>query len=172
MERSIAKKWGSVIMVVGLVFIATAGILGTSCKASVATLPATTTPLITTTPSVTTTPPVTTTPSVATTLPVTTTPAQTAVTVRITDGFSGAVFFPETVTVPVGTTVTWWSNDVLDVHTITSDSGLFASDVIPEARKESPPTADETFSYTFTERGTFGYYCTYHPSVVGRVIVE
>ena len=160
MGRNIAKKWGSVIMVAGLVFIATAGILGTSCKASVATTP------------ITTAQPVTTTPSVATTLPVTTTPAQTAVTVRITDGFSGAVFFPETVTVSVGTTVTWWSNDVLDVHTITSDSGLFDSGVIPEARKESPPTIDETFSYTFTERGTFSYYCAYHPSVVGRVIVE
>lgn len=160
MGRSIAKKWGLVIMVAGLVLIAMAGILGASCKASVATTPATTTP------------PVTTTPSVATTLPVTTTPVQTAVMVVITDGFSGAVFFPETVTVPVGTTVTWWSNDVLDVHTITSDSGLFASDVIPEARKESPPTADETFSYTFTERGTFSYYCAYHPSVVGKVIVE
>ncbi len=88
----------------------------------------------------------------------------------ITDGFTGASFLPATITVPVGTTVTWTTNDVLDAHTVTSDSGLFDGSILVRD-KDSPPMSGYTFSYTFTERGTFSYHCSDHPWMVGKVIV-
>jgi plastocyanin len=32
--------------------------------------------------------------------------------------------------------------------------------------------ADEKFSYTFTTAGTNGYFCSVHPHMKGRVIVQ
>jgi plastocyanin len=31
---------------------------------------------------------------------------------------------------------------------------------------------DETFSYTFTKAGTCPYYCTIHPKMAGKVVVQ
>lgn len=65
------------------------------------------------------------------------------------------------ITVPVGTTVTWTNNDPV-AHTVTDvyqawDSGLFEE--------------GGTFSMTFTEPGTYDYYCIPHPMMIGKVIV-
>lgn len=79
-------------------------------------------------------------------------------------------FYPEDLTVAAGTTVTWRNDDAV-VHTVTSgssngtigeadglfDSGLFAG--------------GETFAYTFTEPGTYEYFCTPHPWMHGTVTV-
>jgi plastocyanin len=80
---------------------------------------------------------------------------------------TGYAFAPTTITVPVGTTVTWINMDpVLDVpegHDITIP-GL-AQIFLAEG---------ETFSYTFTEPGVYNYACELHSalSMDGRVIVE
>lgn len=96
--------------------------------------------------------------------PATTSPAAPSVEVYIRDF---AISLP-TITVPVGTTVTW-TNLAYDVHIITSDTGLFGSGALgpPEGGLLSP-----SFSYTFTERGTFSYHCSLHPYLIGTVIVE
>jgi plastocyanin len=65
------------------------------------------------------------------------------------------------ITVPVGTTVTWTNNDPV-AHTVTDvdllwDSGLFEQGY--------------TFSKTFTEPGTYSYYCIPHPMMIGKVVV-
>ena len=71
-------------------------------------------------------------------------------------------YLPGTVTIAAGTTLTWLNSDT-QVHTVTSDTGLFDSgDLQPGQR----------FSYTFTEAGTYGYFCTPHPWMTGTVIVE
>jgi plastocyanin len=79
-------------------------------------------------------------------------------TVKITD----FAFDPSNVTVPVGTTVTWTNLDSAS-HTVTSDIGVFESGTLG-------PNA--TFSYTFNSRGTFNYFCSLHPSMKGKVVVE
>jgi plastocyanin len=72
------------------------------------------------------------------------------------------VFGPQTITVPVGTTVTWTNSDDIP-HTSVSTEGVFKSKVLD---------TDEKFSYTFTKAGTYPYYCTIHPKMTGTVVVQ
>jgi plastocyanin len=72
------------------------------------------------------------------------------------------VFGPQTITVPVGATVTWTNKDDIP-HTSVSTEGVFKSKVLD---------TDEKFSYTFTKAGTYPYYCTIHPKMTGRVVVQ
>jgi plastocyanin len=72
------------------------------------------------------------------------------------------VFGPQTVTVPVGTTVTWTNHDDIP-HTVVSTEGVFKSKV---------RDTDEKFSYTFTKAGTYPYYCSVHPKMTGTVVVK
>jgi len=79
-------------------------------------------------------------------------------TVRI-DNF---VFGPGALTVPVGTTVTWVNQDDIP-HTVVADDKSFKSKVLD---------SDERFSFTFTKAGEYGYFCSLHPHMVGKVIVK
>ncbi|MBM3157664.1 MAG: hypothetical protein FJ004_10335 [Chloroflexi bacterium] len=88
----------------------------------------------------------------------TTTPANGQASVNM----SGLTFIPQTLTVTVGTTVTWTNNDS-SAHTVTSNSGAFESGNMAR---------DAKFSYTFNQAGTFDYYCKLHPSMTGKIIVE
>ena len=73
-------------------------------------------------------------------------------------------FRPSVITVPVGTSVTWVSKDMGEEHTVTSATGLFSGSL----------SHGGSFSYTFTERGTFEYSCQVHAfeGMTGRVVVE
>jgi plastocyanin len=71
-------------------------------------------------------------------------------------------FGPQTVTVPVGATVTWINRDDIP-HTVVSTDGLFNSKV---------RDTDEKFSYTFAKAGTYPYYCSVHPKMTGKVVVQ
>jgi plastocyanin len=72
------------------------------------------------------------------------------------------IFGPQTITVPVGATVTWRNKDDIP-HTSVSTEGVFKSKVLD---------TDEAFSYTFTKAGTYSYYCTIHPKMTGKVVVQ
>jgi plastocyanin len=72
------------------------------------------------------------------------------------------VFGPETITVPVGATVTWTNKDDIP-HTSVSTDGVFKSKVLD---------TDEKFSYTFPKAGTYPYYCTIHPKMTGKIVVQ
>jgi plastocyanin len=72
------------------------------------------------------------------------------------------VFAPQTLTVPVGATVTWTNKDDIP-HTTVSTDGVFKSKVMD---------TDEKFSYTFTKAGTYAYYCSVHPKMTGKVVVQ
>ena len=108
----------------------------------------------TTTPAATPTP----TPIASPTPAATTTPTTAHANVDI----SGFAFVPQTLTVSVGTTVTWTNNDSVS-HTITSNDNLFESGTIAKGA---------TFSHTFEQKGTFNYHCSIHISMTGKVIVE
>jgi plastocyanin len=72
------------------------------------------------------------------------------------------VFGPQTITVPVGATVTWTNKDDIP-HTAVSTDGVFKSKVMD---------TDEKFTYTFSKAGTYSYYCTIHPKMTGKVVVQ
>ena len=84
-------------------------------------------------------------------------PASTA-EVKI-DNFS---FGPAAITVSVGTTVTWINRDDIP-HTVVSTEKVFKSKVLD---------TDEKFSYTFTKPGEYPYFCSIHPKMTGKVIVQ
>jgi plastocyanin len=72
-------------------------------------------------------------------------------------------FSPDTLTVPIGTEVTWENRDDIP-HTVTSDDKTtFASSLLD--------TGDH-FSFTFNAAGTFDYFCSVHPMMTAKVIVQ
>jgi plastocyanin len=75
------------------------------------------------------------------------------------DNFS---FSPATITVPVGTTVRWTNRDDIP-HTVVSDDKTFKSKALD---------TDEDFTYTFTKPGTYGYFCSIHPKMTAKVVVQ
>lgn len=75
------------------------------------------------------------------------------------DNFS---FTPPTLTIPVGTRVTWINHDDVP-HIIMNTDKRFVSPVLD---------TDERFSYTFTSPGTYTYYCSIHPKMTARIIVH
>jgi len=83
---------------------------------------------------------------------------QTSAEVKI-DNFN---FGPGTLTVSAGTTVTWTNHDDIPHNVVSSDGG-FKSRVLD---------TDEKFSYTFTKAGSFPYFCSLHPKMTGKVVVQ
>jgi plastocyanin len=72
------------------------------------------------------------------------------------------IFGPATLTVPVGSTVTWTNRDDIP-HTVVSTEGVFKSKVLD---------TDEKFSFTFSKAGSYPYFCSIHPKMTGRVVVQ
>jgi plastocyanin len=85
-------------------------------------------------------------------------PQATSAEVKV-DNFS---FGPATLTVAVGTTVTWTNRDDIP-HTIVSTDKVFKSKVLD---------TDEKFSFTFAKAGTYPYFCSIHPKMTGSVVVQ
>ncbi len=74
----------------------------------------------------------------------------------------GREFRPYTITVPVGTKVTWTSKDG-EEHSVTSDTDLFHGALY---------ALGISWSYTFDTPGTFEYSCNIHSEMTGKIIVE
>ncbi|MGH9537457.1 MAG: cupredoxin domain-containing protein [Terriglobales bacterium] len=81
-----------------------------------------------------------------------------AVDIKI-DNFS---FTPPTLTVKVGTQITWTNGDDIP-HTVVSDDQSFKSKVLD---------TDEKFTFTASKSGTYSYFCSIHPKMTGKVVVE
>jgi plastocyanin len=77
------------------------------------------------------------------------------------DNFS---FGPASLTVAVGTTVIWTNRDDIP-HTVVSTDD-------PKTFKSKVLDTDERFSFTFTKAGTYAYFCSVHPKMTGKVIVQ
>jgi plastocyanin len=77
------------------------------------------------------------------------------------DNFS---FGPATLTVAVGTSVTWTNRDDIP-HTVVSTDD-------PKAFKSKVLDTDEKFSFTFSKAGTYPYFCSLHPKMTGKVVVQ
>jgi len=100
---------------------------------------------------------------------------QMALTVSLPEGSgvpgcdeTNECFLPYEVTVAVGTTVTW-SNDDTAAHTVTSGNisdgvdGLFDSSIF---------MSGTTFEFTFSDAGSYDYFCMVHPWMTGIVNVS
>jgi plastocyanin len=94
-------------------------------------------------------------------------------TVTISPGSStpsNAKFFePPSLTVSKGTTVTWKNADST-LHTVTS--GTAEGGQSGTVFDSSYLAAGKTFQWTFSNAGTFDYYCTLHPYMKGKVVVS
>lgn len=86
-------------------------------------------------------------------------PAQAGTNAVTIQGF---VYAPATMTVKVGTTITWTNQDQ-DPHTVTSMNG---------GPLRSPTLNNgQSFRYTFNAPGHFDYLCTIHPFMTATVVV-
>ncbi len=78
-------------------------------------------------------------------------------------------FVPQDLDASVGTTIIW-TNDDTTLHTVTSGS--------PEGENSGTEfdssyiAARNTFQHTFSNAGTFDYYCTLHPFMKGKITVS
>jgi len=68
---------------------------------------------------------------------------------------------PKTIRVTAGTKVTWINKDP-EVHTVVSKDGKFRSGALDTG---------DSFSFAFDRPGTYAYFCTLHPQMVGTVEV-
>ena len=86
------------------------------------------------------------------------------------NGISGDnSYAPNPITINSGETITWYNADTIS-HTATSGSDsdpdegqLFDSDAI---------LSKQAFTLKFDNKGTFDYYCVYHPTMVGEIVVK
>lgn len=72
------------------------------------------------------------------------------------------MFTPAVLTVKAGTPITWTNHDDIP-HTVVSDDKSFKSHALD---------TDEKFTYTPTKPGTYTYFCSIHPKMTGKVVVE
>ena len=75
------------------------------------------------------------------------------------DNFS---FTPPTVTVKVGTQITWTNRDDIP-HAVASTDFVFKSKALD---------TDDKFSVVLTKPGTYHYFCSIHPKMTAQVIVQ
>jgi nitrite reductase (NO-forming) len=100
--------------------------------------------------------------------------AQTSFSISIVSGSSAPnnpkFYDPSPANVAVGTTVTWTNNDAT-LHTVycgtpvdSANGGkLFQSTYMAKG---------QTFEHKFDTAGTFDYYCTLHPFMIGKIVVS
>jgi plastocyanin len=84
-------------------------------------------------------------------------PAALQVTI---DNFS---FAPATLTIAPGTEVTWVNHDDIPHTVVSEDKTTFKSRALD---------TDEKFSVTFSKPGTYTYFCSIHPKMTAKVIVQ
>jgi plastocyanin len=75
------------------------------------------------------------------------------------DNFS---FTPQDIKVKAGTTITWTNRDDIP-HTVVSTDQAFKSKALD---------TDDKFTTTLTKSGTYTYFCSIHPKMTGKIVVE
>jgi plastocyanin len=71
-------------------------------------------------------------------------------------------FTPQTLTVRVGTEITWLNGDDIP-HTVVSEDKTFRSRALD---------SDEKFTFLASKPGTYTYFCSIHPKMTGKLVVE
>ena len=154
MARALYRAVFSLLILAGLL---TAGSCGSGTPVTTTTTVLTTAPATTGAPTTTA---VTTTILASTTAVATTTTGTPPSTAAV--AIENYVYIPATLTVTVGTKVTWTNKDSV-AHTVTTRTSLFDSGLFGK---------DKSFSFTFNQKGEYEYYCIPHPYMTGKVIVQ
>ena len=138
-------------------------LLATGCSSSAPASVSQTTPTVSFSPDVRTTPGMQGMPGMGSMSPpaASSTQGSTAPVGGTAVGITDFAFSPATLTVPVGATVTWTNHDA-EPHTVVASDGSFHSPGMD---------TDATFTYTFTNVGSFDYICSIHPMMHGTVVV-
>jgi plastocyanin len=71
-------------------------------------------------------------------------------------------FMPASLTIKTGTAVTWLNKDDIP-HTVVSKTGVFRSKALD---------TDDSFTFTFKDAGSYGYFCSLHPHMTGTIVVQ
>lgn len=101
--------------------------------------------------------------------PITSTPAaQTTATAEVS--ITANSFEPATLTVKVGTKVTWTNQEDLE-HWVASNPYPANTD-LPGLNAGKKMVKGDTYSYTFDKAGTYNYHDDLSPTTNGTVIVE
>lgn len=72
-------------------------------------------------------------------------------------------FTPATLSIAVGDTVTWTNHDTAPHNIVVTDG--------PEKFTSPTLQTGQTFSHTFTQAGTYSYYCSIHPDMKATLTV-
>lgn len=124
--------------------------------------PPATVPAATTVPGVTTVAGVTTVPGAGSGATTTVLGGATSVApAQVAIDIANFQFSPAEVTIPVGTTVVWTNSDSAQ-HSVLANDGTFSS---------APLGPGATFSFTFSEPGTYDYICGFHTSMSATITV-
>ena len=76
------------------------------------------------------------------------------------------LFSPKSITVAVGTKVVW-KNTSDAVHNVVGTAGTAKFKAF-----SAKLAVGKTVSFTFSKRGTYKYYCSYHPYMKATVVVH
>ena len=87
------------------------------------------------------------------------TPAAAAPVEIFIDNFT---FGPNVLTVKAGTTVRWVNRDDIPHTILDKQRKVFRSKVLD---------TEDAFSFTFTQAGSYDYFCGLHPHMTGQIIV-
>jgi plastocyanin len=77
---------------------------------------------------------------------------------------SNFAFGPPVLSVAPGTKVTWTNSDE-EPHTVLSADG-------GQSFKSPALDTDDKFSFTFDKPGTYKYFCSIHPHMIGTIVVK
>jgi plastocyanin len=72
-------------------------------------------------------------------------------------------FAPATLTVPAGTKVTWVNRDDAPHKVVSAGKTFPASPVLDTG---------DGYSFSFAKPGTYDYFCSLHPKMVGKIVVQ
>ena len=98
--------------------------------------------------------------------------AQKAIAVKVVTNAANVpkAFDPDPVTANVGDNVTWTNTDS-QLHTITSGKGVNDANKGKDFDSQYTMLPGKSFSHVFSTAGTFPYFCSLHPQMVGTVQV-
>jgi len=91
------------------------------------------------------------------------TSAAAAAPAPVTVKIANFTFAAPEVTVPVGATVTWINEDDIPHTIVADDKTTFRSKVLDSG---------DRFTFTFAKAGSYGYFCSIHPHMTGRIVVK
>jgi len=77
---------------------------------------------------------------------------------------------PSLIKIKVGDSITWTNNDSITPHTVTE--GNPANNVPTSGFDSGLLSQGQTFKHKFDKAGATEYFCTLHPTMIGKVAVN